>query len=110
MARLRDVEALLDRWPDAQPDVVVIDVALASGSGFDAAGRLRAAGCRAPIVFLSVHEEPEFLDAAWEAGAARLCRQAGRGVRPGAGGARGPARRTLRLGCHRLGMTTNARF
>jgi len=68
VAQLRDVESLLDCWPAAQPDVIVIDVALTNGSGFDAAGRLRAAGCHAAIVFLSVHEEPEFVDAAWEAG------------------------------------------
>jgi DNA-binding NarL/FixJ family response regulator len=68
VARLRDVESLLDGWPSARPDVVVIDVSLTGGSGFDAAGRLRAAGCRAAIVFLSVHEEAEFVDAAWEAG------------------------------------------
>jgi DNA-binding NarL/FixJ family response regulator len=68
VARLRDVESLLDKWPAAQPDVVVIDVSLSSCSGFDAVGRLRAAGCRAAIVFLSVHEEPEFVHAAWEAG------------------------------------------
>src|SRR5688500_847491 len=68
VARLRDVESLLDGWPAARPDVVVIDVSLTGCSGFDAAGRLRAAGCRAPIVFLSVHEEPEFVEAAWEAG------------------------------------------
>ena len=68
VARLRDVESLMDSWSDAQPDVVVIDVSLSSCSGFDAAGRLRAAGCDAAIVFLSVHEEQEFVDAAWEAG------------------------------------------
>ena len=62
------MESLLARWPAAQPDVVVIDVSLTCCSGFDAAGRLRAAGCRAAIVFLSVYEEPEFVDAAWEAG------------------------------------------
>ena len=110
VARLRDVESLLDGWQAAKPDVVVIDVALTTCSGFDAVGRLRAAGCRAAIVFLSVHEEPEFVERGVGSRRARLRRQAGRGVRPGARGARGPARAALRLCCHRLGMTTNARF
>ena len=79
-------------WPAAQPDVVVIDVALTDGSGFDAAGRLRAAGCRAAIVFLSVHEEPEFVDAAWEAGGLGYVAKRDVRSRPGAGGSRGPAR------------------
>jgi DNA-binding NarL/FixJ family response regulator len=58
----------MDEWVAAKPDVVVMDVALTGCSGFDAVARLRAAGCRAAIVFLSVHEEPEFVEAAWEAG------------------------------------------
>ena len=68
VARLRDVEELLQAWPAAQPDVVVIDVSLGGCSGFAAARRLRAAGCDAAIVFLSMHEEQEFVEAAWEAG------------------------------------------
>jgi DNA-binding NarL/FixJ family response regulator len=68
VARLRDVESLMDEWVAAEPDVVVMDVALTGCSGFDAVGRLRAAGCRAAVVFLSVHEEPEFVEAGWEAG------------------------------------------
>jgi two-component system, NarL family, invasion response regulator UvrY len=68
VAQLRDVESLLQAWPDARPDVVVIDVSLSGCSGFVAAHRLRAAGCSAAIVFLSMHEEPEFVEAAWEAG------------------------------------------
>jgi DNA-binding NarL/FixJ family response regulator len=68
VARLRDVESLMDEWVAAKPDVVVMDVALTGCSGFDAVARLRAAGCRAATVFLSVHEEPEFVEAAWEAG------------------------------------------
>ena len=66
--RLRDVQSLMNQWPAAQPDVIVLDVSLTDGNGFEAAGRLRACGCRAPIVFLSVHEGPEFVRAAWEAG------------------------------------------
>ena len=68
VARLRDVESLMDGWLAAEPDVVVMDVALTGCSGFDAVNRLRAAGCLAAVVFLSVHQEPEFVEAAWEAG------------------------------------------
>ena len=66
--RLRDVQSLMSQWPAAHPDVIVLDVSLTDGNGFEAAGRLRACGCGVPIVFLSVHEGPEFVRAAWEAG------------------------------------------
>ena len=56
VARMRDVESLMDGWLAADPDVVVMDVALTGCSGFDAVNRLRAAGCRAAVVFLSVHQ------------------------------------------------------
>jgi DNA-binding NarL/FixJ family response regulator len=69
VACLRDAESLMSEWAAARPDVVVLDVSLAVGSGFDAAIRLRAAGCDAAIVFLSVHEAREFVTAGWEAGA-----------------------------------------
>jgi DNA-binding NarL/FixJ family response regulator len=68
VACLRDVGSLLDGWSAARPDAIVLDISLRDGNGFEAAARLRAAGCRAPIVFLSVHQEPEFVLAAWEAG------------------------------------------
>ena len=67
-ARLRDVRSLMNEWEAVQPDLIVLDVSLTDGNGFEVAGRLRACGCGAPIVFLSVHEGPEFVRAAWEAG------------------------------------------
>ena len=68
VALMHDIESLLDGWAEARPDVVVLDVSLRRGSGFEAAIRLRAAGCLAPVVFLSVHEEADFVRAAWDAG------------------------------------------
>ena len=66
---VHDLESLMRIWEGTHPDVVVLDVALTVGTGFEAAARLRAAGCAAPIVFLSVHEESEFVVAGWAAGA-----------------------------------------
>jgi DNA-binding NarL/FixJ family response regulator len=67
--RLRDARSLMAEWEAARPDLIVLDVSLTDGNGFEVAGRLRACGCGVPIVFLSVHEGPEFVRAAWEAGA-----------------------------------------
>ena len=65
---VRDVETLMTDWRAARPDVIVLDVSLPRGSGFEAAIRLRTCGCDAAIVFLSVHEEPEVVRASWVAG------------------------------------------
>jgi DNA-binding NarL/FixJ family response regulator len=62
-----DAETLMMEWPDVHPDVIVLDISLPGCSGFEAADRLRDAGCETPIVFLSVHEAPEFVQAAWAA-------------------------------------------
>jgi DNA-binding NarL/FixJ family response regulator len=66
---VHDMSSLMRIWEGAQADVIVLDVALAVGTGFEAAARLRAAGCDAPIVFLSVHEEADVVAAGWAAGA-----------------------------------------
>ena len=68
VALLRDVESLMAEWEKARPDVIVLDVSLTVGSGYEAARRLRGAGCTTPIVFLSVHEATDFVRAAWAVG------------------------------------------
>ena len=51
------------------PDVVVLDISMPDVNGFELAKRLRAAGCTAPLVYLTVHEEEELVLAARNAGA-----------------------------------------
>ncbi len=54
---------------DADPDILVLDVSLGDMTGFDVARRLKKAGSTAKILFLSVHENREFVRAAFDAGA-----------------------------------------
>jgi DNA-binding NarL/FixJ family response regulator len=63
-----DAESLIERWSGAHPDVMVLDISLPGCSGLEAARRLRRNGCSVPIVFLSVHHEPEIMRAARAAG------------------------------------------
>jgi DNA-binding NarL/FixJ family response regulator len=63
-----DAESLIASWPLTKPDVVVLDISLPGCTGFEATARLRAAGCEAAVVFLSVHEAPDIVRAAWAAG------------------------------------------
>jgi DNA-binding NarL/FixJ family response regulator len=52
------------------PDVIVLDISMPGMTGLEVASRLRDAGNTAVIVFLTVHEDQEFVDAARATGAA----------------------------------------
>ena len=63
-----DADSLITQWRVAEPDVVVLDISLSNDTGFAAMTRARLLGCKAAVVFLSVHEAPELVRAAWMAG------------------------------------------
>jgi DNA-binding NarL/FixJ family response regulator len=65
---LPDAESLVAAWPNARADVIVLDISLPGQTGLEVIGHLRAVGCHAHVVFLSVHEEPDIVSAAWAAG------------------------------------------
>jgi len=60
-------EALAD-WFGIDPDVIVLDISMGAMSGIEVARSLDASGCRSVIVFLTVHEDPDFIEAALGAG------------------------------------------
>ena len=51
------------------PDVIVSDVTMPTLTGIEAAHELREAGLCSKFVFLTVHEEPEFVEACLDEGA-----------------------------------------
>jgi DNA-binding NarL/FixJ family response regulator len=51
------------------PDLVILDISLGDLTGFEVAKRLKNTGCPAKIIFLSVHEDIDFVNAAFELGA-----------------------------------------
>jgi len=51
-----------------QPDLILLDIALPGINGIELATRLLADGCAAKIVFLTVHEDPDYARAAFAAG------------------------------------------
>jgi DNA-binding NarL/FixJ family response regulator len=61
-AVLREVSRL-------NPDIILLDVSLGDMSGFSVAERLQEAGCKAKIVFVSVHESVSFVETARRLGA-----------------------------------------
>ena len=64
-----DGNALLEAASQMKPDVCVVDISMPIMSGIEAAAQMKASGSTTKIVFLTVHEDPDFLQAALEAGA-----------------------------------------
>jgi DNA-binding NarL/FixJ family response regulator len=64
-----DGQALLEAESRLQPDVCVIDISMPILNGIEAAILLRQSGSITKIVFLTVHAEAAYLEAALEAGA-----------------------------------------
>ena len=50
------------------PDVVVLDITMPGLDGIETARRLEKSGCRAKLVFLTVHEDPDYVRAGLRAG------------------------------------------
>jgi len=68
VAAVTDADAALRESSRLTPDVIVLDISLGETSGIDVAAQLRDSGCVAKIVFLTVHEDADFLHAAMGAG------------------------------------------
>lgn len=61
-------ESIMKEYDRLQPDVVILDISMGRMSGIEVARRLRDTGREAKIVFLTVHEDQEFVSAAIGAG------------------------------------------
>ncbi len=66
---VNDGRSLLEEAARLEPDLLVLDVSMPVLNGIEAAQRLQAAGCAARIVFLTVHDDPDYVRAALAAGA-----------------------------------------
>jgi len=66
---VEDGRALLKAESELQPDVCVVDIAMPTICGIDAAAKLKASGSKAKIVVLTVYDDGDFLQAALKSGA-----------------------------------------
>lgn len=64
-----DGRALLEAAGAMEPDVLVLDVSMPVITGIEAAGILKNTGSKSKIVFLTVHNDPDFVRKAREVGA-----------------------------------------
>ena len=68
VGQVQDGDDALMAAATLQPDVIVLDISMPGMSGLEVAARLRLAGSRAAIVFLTVHNDAEVVEAALAAG------------------------------------------
>lgn len=62
-------ESLVEAAMKLLPDVIVTDISMPKLSGLGAVDRLRESGCPSKVVILTTHSDPDFVDAALNAGA-----------------------------------------
>jgi DNA-binding NarL/FixJ family response regulator len=65
---VQDGRAALDAAGALRPDVIVLDISMPGMNGFELASRLRKSGSTAALVYLTVHDDEEFIVAAKAAG------------------------------------------
>jgi DNA-binding NarL/FixJ family response regulator len=60
---------MVDKAMRLSPHIIVADIAMPKLDGIQAAHRLKEMGAKAPIVFLTSHESPQFVEACLAGGA-----------------------------------------
>ena len=63
-----DGESVQRAYSRLRPDIIILDISMSDISGIDVAQDLVDSGCKAKIVFLTVHEDADFINAAMGAG------------------------------------------
>ncbi len=66
---VRDGQAALEAVAELRPDVLILDISMPIFSGMQAARRLKQKKSKVKIVFLTVHEDPDFASEALATGA-----------------------------------------
>ncbi len=61
-----DGTSLLQQIGALNPDLIILDISLGDMTGFEVARRLKKSGCPAKIIFLTVHENIDFIRAAFD--------------------------------------------
>ncbi len=66
---VEDGQAVLEAAETLKPDVLILDISMGVMNGLEAARLLTRLGSKAKIVFLTVHNDQEFVEEAFSAGA-----------------------------------------
>ena len=63
-----DGSSVLNQFLRLTPDIIILDISMGEQNGIELATRLRDSGSRSKIVFLTIHDDRDFLNAAIGAG------------------------------------------
>jgi DNA-binding NarL/FixJ family response regulator len=63
-----DEDSIFSEVEKLEPDLIVLDISMGARSGIEIARHLREEGYVGEIVFLTVHEDPDFVSAAIDVG------------------------------------------
>ena len=69
VGKVADGKALLEAAQKLNPYVIVTDISMPIIDGIEAVKKLKESGCRAKVIFLTVHSDHEFVGVCFEAGA-----------------------------------------
>jgi DNA-binding NarL/FixJ family response regulator len=69
VASVSDGRTVLSQVSTLNPDVIVLDISMGEPNGIEVALRLRESGCTAKILFLTIHQSLDYVQAALAAGA-----------------------------------------
>lgn len=64
-----DGNSVLEQATSLSPDLIILDISLGDITGFEVAKQLKNAGIAAKLIFLTVHENVDFVRAAFDLGA-----------------------------------------
>jgi DNA-binding NarL/FixJ family response regulator len=68
LAATMDGNTVAREYLRLRPDILILDISMGDLSGIDIARQLRDSGCKAKIIFLTVHEDRDYVNAAIGAG------------------------------------------
>ena len=69
VAAVENGRALLEAAARLNPDICLLDISMPVMNGIETAIQLKQSGSTAKVLFLTIHEDPDFLDAALRTGA-----------------------------------------
>lgn len=69
VAAVLDGKSAIEAVGRLDPDLVVLDISMPILDGLKTAARLRESGARAKVVFLTVHDDADYIEAAFSVGA-----------------------------------------
>jgi DNA-binding NarL/FixJ family response regulator len=70
LGRVEDGAALVDAAMQLDPDVIIVDISMPVLNGFDAVRKMKKLGCKAQVIFLTMHADESLVDEAFHCGAA----------------------------------------